>query len=377
MEMSPEILNYIEEHAAEMRALLITLAGIPAPSNKEEKRAAFVKSWLEEHGAEGVYIDRALNVVYPVGVTADNSVVVFMAHTDVVFPDEKPLPVTVEDGKIFAPGVGDDTANLVALLFVARYIAENRLTPKDGGLLIVANSGEEGLGNLKGSREICRAFAGRIREFVSFDGGYGSVCNDAVGSKRYRVEVKTEGGHSYSNFGNQNAIMYLASMIDSLYAMKVPEGGKTTYNVGTISGGTSVNTIAQQAEMLFEYRSSSREDLKIMDAEFEACIAYYRAKGITVNVELVGERPCRGDVDPEKMLELTLRAEDFQKRYMNKPMTYGAGSTDCNIPLSLGIPAVCYGVIEGAKAHTREEWVLEESLMPGYKIAFDSILWHF
>lgn len=378
MEITEEISGYIEEHAKEMRQLLITLAAIPAPSNKEEKRAAFVKEWLEKQGAAGVYIDEACNVIYPVGVKEDNPLVVYMAHMDVVFPDETPLPVVVEEGKIKAPGVGDDTANLCGLLFTAKYIAQKRLLPKDGvGMLIVANSGEEGLGNLRGSKQICKAFGSRIKEFVSFDGYYQGGCVDAVGSKRYRVEIKTEGGHSYGSFGNRNAIAYMASLIDSLYSMKVPTKGRTTYNVGTIQGGTSVNTIAQQAEMLYEFRSDSREDLEVMEGHFQAAVEYYRTKGITVNVEVLGERPCSGDVDEAEKQRLLERSKEILKKYTGLEPKFRPGSTDCNIPLSMGIPAVCYGVVDGAGAHTREEYVLEESLMPGYKIAFESVLKHY
>lgn len=378
MEITEEIGGYIEEHAKEMRQLLITLAAIPAPSNKEEKRAAFVKEWLEKQGAAGVYIDEACNVIYPVGVKEDNPLVVYMAHMDVVFPDETPLPVAAEEGKIKAPGVGDDTANLCGLLFTAKYIAQKRLLPKDGvGMLIVADSGEEGLGNLRGSKQICKAFGSRIKEFVSFDGYYQGGCVEAVGSKRYRVEIKTEGGHSYGSFGSRNAIAYMASLIDSLYSMKVPTKGRTTYNVGTIQGGTSVNTIAQQAEMLYEFRSDSREDLKVMEGHFQAAVEYYRTKGITVNVEVLGERPCSGDVDESEKQRLLERSKEILRKYTGLEPRFSAGSTDCNIPLSMGIPAVCYGVVDGAGAHTREEYVLEESLMPGYKIAFESVLKHY
>lgn len=374
MELNQSIEAYIEAHAQEMRQLLLELAAIPAPSNHEEKRAEFVKDWLIAQGAEGVYIDEACNVVYPIGVSEENPVTVVMAHTDVVFPDETPLPVVVEDGKIKAPGVGDDTANLVGLLFTAKYIAEKKLQPRDGGLLIVANSGEEGLGNLRGSRHICKAFGHRIREFISFDGYYGGVCTDAVGSKRYRITVTTEGGHSYGAFGNRNAIAYLASMINSLYMMKVPTRGRTTYNVGTISGGTSVNTIAQKAEMLYEYRSDNREDLKEMDVLFENCISYYQAMGIGVTVELLGERPCSGDVDKEKMEQMIRHAVEINESVTGKKAFLMPCSTDCNIPLSMGIPAICYGVVKGGGAHTREEWVDEDSLMPGYRIAFMTML---
>lgn len=377
MNLTPQILTYIEEHRQEAYELLLELAQIPAPSNHEEKRAQFCKAWLERQGARGVHIDEALNVVYPVGCTDSNDLMVFMAHSDVVFPDTKPLPLKVEDGKIFCPGVGDDTANVVALLMAAKYITENNLQPKDCGLLLVVNSGEEGLGNLKGSKKIVADYGPRIREFISFDGHDCSGVSRAVGSKRYRIEVDTEGGHSYAAFGNRNAIAYLASLIDTLYTLKVPEKGRTTYNVGTISGGTSVNTIAQHAEMLYEFRSDERESLEIMERHLNAVTEFYRAKGVQVRVTLVGDRPCSGEVNAEKMAALMERACASTQRWYGRDTVFGAGSTDCNMPLAQGIPAVCVGCYNGAGSHTREEWVAIDSLLPGLKFAFDMILYHF
>lgn len=375
MELSNKVLEYIKGHSQETYELLLTLGKIPAPSNHEEKRAEFCKNWLEQQGAKGVYIDSALNVIYPVGCTENSPLVVFMAHTDVVFPDTQELPLVVEDGKIKAPGIGDDTANLCALLMCAKYIAQNQLTPGDTGMLIVANAGEEGLGNLKGSRQICKDFGDRITTFYSFDGYMEGIANDAVGSKRYNVEVLTEGGHSYGAFGNRNAIAYLASLINTLYAIKVPTTKKrTTYNVGTISGGTSVNTIAQQAEMLYEFRSDSRQDLEFMDKHFKAVIESYKTKGIRINVDIMGERPCTGPIDEQKHKAFTEQVAQIIKKHTNTDPKIGPGSTDCNIPLSLGIPSICLGTCSGGGAHTRQEWVDISSLETGYKIAFELML---
>lgn len=375
MELTEEILHYIEQHSQETQELLITLGKIPAPSNHEEQRAEFCKNWLLEQGAENVYIDSALNVVYPVGCTKDNPIVVFMAHTDVVFPDTDPLPMVIEDGKIKAPGIGDDTANLCTLLMCAKYIAEKNIAPQNVGMLFVANSGEEGLGNLKGSKKIIEEYKDRIIEFYSFDGYMDGIANDAVGSKRYKVEVLTEGGHSFGNFGNRNAIAYLASLINTLYTIKAPQTKtKTTYNVGIINGGTSVNTIAQQAEMLFEFRSDSREDLEFMDKHFHAVVESYRTKGIEVLTTLLGERPCTGSIDEEKQNKLSENVADIILKHTGKKPTLGAGSTDCNIPLSIGIPSVCFGTVRGGLAHTRQEWVEIASFKEGYKIAFELIL---
>lgn len=377
MKLEQSVLEYIEAYRQEAYELLLELARIPAPSNHEEKRAAFCRDWLERQGAEGVYIDEALNVVYPVGCGGDVPIAVFMAHSDVVFPDTQPLPLRVEDGRIYCPGIGDDTADVVALLMAAKYIAQKQLKPVDYGVLLVVNSGEEGLGNLKGVKKIAEDFGSRIREFISFDAHDCLGVNRAVGSRRYRVEFDTEGGHSYTAFGNRNAIACMASMIDALYSIKLPDKGKTTYNVGTISGGTSVNTIAQHAEMLYEFRSDERESLDIMERHFRAAVEFYRAKGIRVTVTQVGDRPCSGEVDEQKQQELMERASAASLRYFGKEITFEPGSTDCNIPLSQGIPAVCVGCYCGGGSHTREEYVEIDSLLPGLQVAFDLILHHF
>ena len=376
MELTSKILEEIENHRQEAYDLLLELAQIPAPSGREELRAEFCKNWLEAQGAEGVYVDDALNVIYPVGVTGENPLVCFAAHSDVVFPDTESLPLVVEDGKIFCPGVGDDTANVVALMMAAKLIAQKKLVPRDLGLLLVVNSAEEGLGNLKGTRQLMEGFGHRIREFVAFDAHDCQGVGIAVGSRRYKIEVDTEGGHSFTAFGNRNAIAYLASLIDTLYTIKVPPMGKTTYNVGTISGGTSVNTIAQHAQMLYEFRSDNREAMDIMDKHLMAAIEFYRTKGIQITVTPVGDRPCGGDVD-EKMVQAMMdRANDASNRHYGRPHTFGRGSTDCNIPLSMGIPAICVGCYNGDRSHTRQEWVAIDSLLPGLKFATDLIIYY-
>lgn len=368
-------LDYVNGLEREALELLKELAQIPAPSGKEEKRAEFCRDWLTDHKAKGVFIDEALNVVYPVGVEENNPVVVFAAHTDVVFPDETPLPLREEDGVIHCPGVGDDTACVVALLTAARYVAEQKIRPEGVGVLFVCNSGEEGLGNLKGTRQICKDYEGRIQAFISFDCKLDEFVHQAVGSQRYRLRVRTKGGHSYYAFGEKNAIAELARIIARLYEVQVPQGGKTTFNVGMISGGTSVNTIAQEAEALYEFRSDCREDLMIMEEKFrEIMEEAAKLEAVQVDYEVVGIRPCAGGGDPERQKALERRALWAVYRtlgYFPKPRK---ASTDCNIPMSLGIPSVCVGSFMGAGAHTRQEYLRADTLKSGLGIALDLVL---
>lgn len=379
MRLTLDMERYLAESQAELRQLIRDLCAIPAPSHHEEGRAEFCRRWLEENGGENVIIDEALNVICPCGGTKDGNVTVIMAHTDTVFPDTEPLPFREADGRFYCPGVCDDTANLAVLLIGARYFLR-RGTPPKTGLVFVANSCEEGLGNLKGSRAIAARYGSRLRELISLDGTrLNALVTKAVGSHRYRVTVRTEGGHSFGAFGNRNAIRCLASLIDALYTVKVPVDGdsRTTYNVGTISGGTSVNTIAQEAEMLYEYRSDSRVCLGQMQRMFEQMTAAFAATGIDVEVEKLGDRPCAGAVDPARQQALLDRVFSSIRDVLGQEPCCCSGSTDCNIPLSLGIPAVCMGVCTGSGCHTREESLELDSLLPGSRLFLDFLADYF
>lgn len=371
--------EWIDARFDEHVKLLMTLAAIPSPSHHEEKRAAFILNWLQEAGAEGAYVDEAKNVILPFGIEGKNDITVYMAHTDVVFPDTAPLPVRAENGILYGPGVGDDTANVCGILTSVRYILEHGLKPKEP-VLLVLNSCEEGLGNLDGTRRILQDFAGRIKELISFDGGYKSgMVVRAVGSERWRVRCRTIGGHSYSAFGNPNAIRHLARLIGRLYEQTMPgwEDQKTTYNVGVISGGTSVNTIAQSAEMLYEYRSDDRESLRFMHEQFFRILEEMKGPDAVFETELLGERPCSGEIDPEAWERLLSRCEKEITKITGEPVRRFSASTDANIPLACGIPATTFGLYVGGKAHTREEWLDIESLRTGLPLAIRLITSHF
>ena len=349
---------------------LCELAQIPAPSGDEGLRAEYIKKWFDANGGKDAYIDDALNVVLPIG-DMSGDLYVFMAHSDVVFPDKTPLPLEVRDGRVYCPGVGDDTAHVVCMLTAIKDIIKNGTKPKNGGVLIVVNSCEEGLGNLKGCREIMRVYGDRVREFVTFDGAVRNVHTTPVGSRRFLIEIKTEGGHSYQSFGNKNAIACMASLVDRLYKIQVPAVGKTTYNVGVIEGGTSVNTIAQYAKMMFEFRSDKREALEIMQGQFDAQIA--KTEG-DVTVTVIGDRPCAGDVDTAVQDRMKARAVAAVKTHFGVDVNDIPGSTDCNVPSSMGIPSICVGLVDTKGAHTREEYLEIYSLEKGVAVAKELIM---
>lgn len=377
--LNQDILKYINDAEQETIDLLEQLAKIPAPSGQEDLRAEFVKNWLIDAGAKNVYIDSVKNVICPIGCDGKDDIVTFVAHTDVVFPDTTPLPFKKDDKYFYCPGIGDDTACLVAMLMIVKYIVKNNLTAPTG-ILFVANSCEEGLGNLKGTRQLMKDFDGRIKKFYSFDSNYDSIYNKPVGSHRYEIEFTTEGGHSFGAFGNRNAIAAMSKVIAELYECVVPkkEGAKTTYNVGIVEGGTSVNTIAQYAKMLYEYRSDDRECLDSMKNYFNNVIEKAKQKNIAdIHVNMIGERPCSGDVDQSVIDQMVEHAKAISEKHSGLPCALKSASTDCNIPLSLGIPSICVGTHISDGTHTREERLLISSLPIGLKIVAEVILSYF
>jgi len=350
-----------------------TLCRIPAPSNHEELRADFCEKYFKQF-CDKAYTDEALNVILPYYCDEYEDIVVLMAHTDTVFPDMTPFEPVIKDNVMYCPGVADDTVHLAYLMLAAKEIVTNNMKPKCG-ILFVANSGEEGLGNLKGVRKIMEKYGPRVREFISLDAQYNKVVDVSVGSHRYKITCTAQGGHSYSAFGNSSAIHAISKLVCELYDVKVPEvqGEKTTFNAGIINGGTSVNTIAQSADMLYEYRSTSRECLAYMKSEFERISdkvgKEFADKGVSFTVELLGDRPCGGDIDPEKQEALLTRCEAALEKAYGEEIFRSSSSTDCNIPMSMGIPATCFGIVKQAGTHKREEHMFLDYLPGGVKAA--------
>ena len=366
--------DWIERIFPEHLEFLKTLAAIPAPSHDEGRRVRFLLDTLREMGCESAYEDGAKNVIIPVG--EGERFTAYTAHTDVVFPDTEPLPIRQEGDTLYGPGVGDDTANVAAIVTMLRYIKEKGLKPKSP-LLFVLNSCEEGLGNLKGVKQLCRDYEGRLAGLVSFDCSLeeGLVVR-AVGSERWRVTAQTAGGHSYAAFGNANAIHRMAKLIEALYRQRMPElpHSRVTYNVGTITGGTSINTIAPFCEILYEYRSDNAYSLSLMRKSFLKLIEVAGDAETRFETELIGERPCGSGVPKQAQDALISRCAEAISAVTGETPERCSASTDANVPLSLGIPAVTFGLVNGGGAHTREEWLSVPSLKTGLEIGLKLIL---
>ena len=282
-------IKYVQQHLEENIQLLKKLTEIPSPTFHEKKRATFCLNWLQSIGAHA-YMDNVNNVICPINGENNGTFIVIMAHNDIAFPDIQNIQVKQVDDKLFAPGIGDDTANMVNMLMTIQYIIKMRLQPKYQ-ILFVINSGEEGLGNSMGCRQIIEKYHSKIKEFISLDGYLNECTCCAVGSKRYRIDVKTHGGHSYVNFGQENAIAWIAKIITQLNQISLPTEAKTTFNFGKIEGGSAINVIANHASVTYEFRSSSQQCLNIMEQSFQKIINNINDKRIDIQVKVLGERP--------------------------------------------------------------------------------------
>lgn len=375
---------------SELIELTKELTGIPAPSHNEGQRVAYLKNYLKKNGYEEVIEDDAGNLIVEVGNVKDatqRNLYLYTAHTDTVFPEMTPIPVEEKGGYLYGPGVGDDTANVAAMAVALKYIRSHGYQPSRP-IAYVFDSCEEGLGNLKGMWAAYHRYKNCLGRHVAFDGSTDHIVNRAVGSSRYEITVTTQGGHSFNCYGNRNAIAVAAGMIAALYHINTAEfSGKTTYNVGKIEGGTSVNTIAQAASFCYEYRSDEQENIQAMKEKSQVCLAMAlgvetflledgyeisineeaKEKKATICVKELGTRPGMGQVDENKQQALTEHIAAKLEKYTGSRPSCDSGSTDCNIPLSNGITAACFGVYLGAGQHTREEYIRLDSLEAGMK----------
>lgn len=353
-----EFINAYEPKAIEEQ---IRTCEIPAPSFKEQKRAEYYKQRFTELGLKNIRIDREGNVIgeRPGANTATS--LVLAAHLDTVFPEGTDVKVKRSGNVLTAPGIGDDCRGLTVMLSVIRALNEAKIQT-NGSVIFVANVGEEGLGDLRGVRHLFKEeLKGRITHFISIDGTGLGITNAGVGSNRYRVTFKGPGGHSYGAFGMQNPIHALGRAIEKISRFEVPKQPKTTFNVGRIEGGTSVNSIAHTAWMEMDMRSESAAELAKLDAAFKRAVndavdeenAFWKSdKKVSVEIKLVGERPVGEQPADAPIVKIALAASNA----LNVKSDLGASSTDSNIPMSLHIPAITIsGGGIGKGAHSLDE----------------------
>ena len=354
--------------------LAVDIQQISAPPLDEGLRGEFVRDRFIAEGLSDVTIDKIGNVYARVPGAGASLPLVVTAHLDTVFPVGTDLKVRRKGDKIFGPGIGDNSlgvAGLFGLLWglTARQEFEGGVdirmhTGMPGDLWLVANVGEEGLGDLRGMRAVVDRFGDQVLAYVVLEGmALGQIYHRALGVQRYHISVQTMGGHSWVDFGQPSAINELAMLVTSLIALPLPEQPRTSLNVGVILGGTSVNTIAAQAQLELDLRSVDGKALDLLVKRVEALVESTRKPGVEVTQELIGKRPAGNIPQNHPLVRLAKRCLMEQGIRSNLAI----GSTDANIPLSRGIPAVCLGLSTGSGAHTLNEYIYTQPLAKGLR----------
>ncbi len=356
-------LDWLATYISWVNDLQARLTGIPAPPFQEAARAAAVKPLLAEAGLS-VEIDKAGNVIGELRGANEKELIIVAAHLDTVFPAGTDVKVHREGTRMSAPGISDNGAGLAALLALARAVHSAHLKPQRT-ILFVADVGEEGEGNLRGMRALVEAYRGRLRAVVVLDGsGTDHVTTKALASRRLEALITGPGGHSWSDFGMPNPINALVRGSVRFINTKVPATPRTTFNIGQMEGGTSVNSVPHEARLKVDIRSESEDELVRLEAALRECMAAGvrdemesardRSKGkLEWKVELLGSRP-GGELNPDSPLLAALHAAD---EFVGNQSRVERSSTDANIPLSLGIDAIAIGAGgNGGGAHSLQEW---------------------
>ena len=339
------------------------LTEIPAPSFQEEKRAASVRAVFAADGLP-VQIDKLGNVIAELRGANDRECILIAAHLDTVFPADTNVKVQHEGDRLLAPGISDNGTGLAAIVAIARALQAAKVRPQRT-ILLAANVGEEGEGNLRGMRELIDAYRTRLRAVIVLDGsGTDHVTTKALASRRLEVVITGPGGHSWSDFGMVNPINALVRGSVRFINTKIPASPRTTFNLGQVEGGTSVNSIPHEAKLKVDLRSESEDELVRLESALRDCIATGvkdetdnardRSKGkLEWKVDLIGSRP-GGELAADSSLLASLRAADD---YLGNQSRIERSSTDANIPLSLGIEAIAIGAGgNGGGAHSLQEW---------------------
>lgn len=357
-------LAWVDAHAGQIADEAIRICEIPAPTFDEGERAKYVRGRFEALGLEDVTIDAAGNVRGRRPGTGAGPGLAMAAHLDTVFPRETNVKVRREGSRLLAPGIGDNSVAIAALL--AMVEALNAAGVKTGGdLYLASNTCEEGLGNLKGMRAFMADVKDRVAAAIAVEGmKINRIIHVAVGSRRYKVIYTARGGHSWGHFGSPSAIHILGRAIADISRLEVLTDPKTTYNVGVIHGGTTVNTIAAEADMLVDMRSIDARSLATLEKRVLDIVERSAREGDgQVKLELVGDRPAGAIPADHPVVQTCLAVHQA----LGLTTFFEPGSTDHNVPLSMGLPGVCISITEGANEHRLDEYIETGPIPTGVK----------
>lgn len=358
-------LGFFEKTAEAITDEQIRICSIPASPFGERERAQYLANRFSALGLTEVEIDEEGNCLGLLAGSSQSPLLVVSAHLDTVFAADTDFTVVRSGNRLLAPGIADDGCGLAALIALARAFHAEKIRT-EGSILFVGTVGEEGEGNLRGVRHLLTRgrWASRVEAFLSFDGpGVDRITNRALGSRRYRVEIAGPGGHSWGDFGLPNPVHALGRAVAKLAGYPLPREPRTTFNVGRIEGGTSVNAIPEKALMDVDLRSGADVELRRLDSFFRRAVKQAtdeenasRRPGdplLEVKVDLIGERPSGETPADSALVELAVEAT----RILGIGPRLDQSSTDSNLPISLGIPAITLGAGgTSGSSHTLAEW---------------------
>jgi len=349
--------------------LAVAIQQIPAPTFAEAQRAAFLRLLFEQQGLSDVIMDELGNVVGRIPGMGLQPPLVVTAHTDTVFPTSTDLRLQRQAERIYGPGIGDNSLGVAGLIGLTWALQEQKIT-LPGDLWLAANVGEEGLGNLCGMRRVVDRFGERALAYIILEGmALGQVYHRGLGVQRFRITAHTAGGHSWVDFGHPSAIHELTGLVTRLTAIPLPKHPRTSLNVGLIGGGTSVNTIAAEAWLELDLRSESERALLALHQQVDALARGAEREGVRVSIEPIGDRPVGKIAASHSLVRLVKRCLET---HGIKP-SLSIGSTDANLPLSRGLPAVCLGLTTGGGAHTLQEYINTAPLQNGLSCLVDIV----
>ncbi|UCD99108.1 MAG: M20/M25/M40 family metallo-hydrolase [Chloroflexota bacterium] len=344
--IDPELINRSVELAIEIQQ-------IAAPTFYEENRGAYILKRFRVGGLADVEMDEIGNVFGCRPGSGNALPIIVSAHLDTVFPSGSDLTLNRFPEKLVGPGIGDNAIGLAGL-FGLLWELDRQNIHLNSDVWFVANVGEEGLGDLRGMRNVVKRFAGRVQGYIIIEGmALGQVYHRGLGVTRFRITVNTPGGHSWVDYGKPSAVHELSHLVNRLLSLQIPEEPRSSLNVGVLSGGISVNTIAAEASLELDIRSEDVVKLDEIVRMVEQAVRDFTRPDVQVSMELIGKRPVGELSIDHPLVALAVQGLQFVgiKPHLN------IGSTDANIPLSLGFPAVCLGLTTGNGAHTQNEYI--------------------
>jgi len=342
----------------------IAIQQIPAPTFSEKTRAEYVANQFKQFGLENVQVDELYNVIGLMhGKQKQQSGIMVSAHTDTVFSADTDLTIRKDKDLVYGPGLGDNSVGVSGMLGLIAIMQKLGIQP-ESDIWFVANTREEGLGDLGGMKAVFQQLHPHIQSVINLEGmAYGHVYHAGIAVRRLHITAKAEGGHSWLNFGRTSAIHGIMQLGAQITHLHPPESPRTTFNIGIIEGGQSINTIAAEAGLWLDLRSEESTALARFEREVRKIVESASKPNISFNISIVGDRPAGSIPSSHNLVQTALAALE----QTGVKGTLENGSTDANVPLSSGCPAVTIGITRGGNAHRMDEYIEVSPIASGMR----------